>query len=120
MSIEKPSTGSQPESERALSESAATPEKEMTEDEIQDMQEDVSRELFIREWVLSSSDLTPEQKTAASEHIQMQAGVWRQYNGDDVRVVATKLVDGVWHISFGVYVEDYEAQRIDAEIPLSK
>ncbi len=91
---------------------------ETREDELQTTQENTCREKFIQEWVMASQ-LTPEQKIFVVEYIQNHAGAWREYNGTDFKVVETKVEGNVWKVAFGVFFDNYEAQRIDVEIPLS-
>jgi hypothetical protein len=94
-------------------------EQELSEDEQQSAFENRCREKFIQERVMSS-ELTSEQKVVALKHIQSKMGAWCQYNGTDFKVVEEKVEDGKWKVSFGVFFDDYEAQRIDTEIPLSE
>ncbi|MFH1078562.1 MAG: hypothetical protein V1745_04785 [Patescibacteria group bacterium] len=93
-------------------------EQELSEDEQQSNHENVCRERFIKDWV-TASELTPEQKTSVSKYVMETHGAWREYNGSDFKVVEARVEGNVWRMSFGVFFDDYEAQRIDVEIPLS-
>lgn len=66
-----------------------------------------------------SSSLTPEQKVFVADYIKSKPGAWREYNGVDFKVVESNAEGSVWKVSFGVFFDDYEAQRIDVEIPTS-
>ena len=93
-------------------------EAELSEDAQQTRQENEGRKLFIQDWVMPS-DLTSDQKVFVAKYINTQPGAWRQYNGTDFKVVEARLAGNVWKVSFGLYFENYEAQRVDVEIPLS-
>lgn len=93
--------------------------RELSEDERQTNRENTCRERFMQDWVISSS-LTPEQKISVAEYINAKPGAWREYNGQDFKVVHAKIDGNIWKVSFGVYFDDYEAQRIDVEIPLAQ
>lgn len=95
------------------------PKKELSEDEQQTHHENTCREHFIRDWI-QPSRLTSEQKQLVTEFIYTNPGPWRHYNGVDFKVVKQGVEGGFWNVSFGVYFEEYEAERIDAAIPLSR
>jgi|GEM_PF-2776642 len=118
MSTEKPKDGIK-EGEAAPEATVVIPEHEMPEDEQQTARENASREKFIQDWVMSSA-LTSEQKVFVVEHVNTQPGAWREYNGTDFKVVEAKVEGSVWKVSFGIFIDDYETQRVDVEIPLSK
>lgn len=118
MTSEKPKNEELQEQEKGVT-TEPQKEHELSEDEQQSAFENRCRERFIQERVMSS-ELTPEQKVVALKHIQSKMGAWCQYNGTDFKVVEEKVEDGKWKVSFGVFFDDYEAQRIDTEIPLSE
>jgi hypothetical protein len=93
---------------------------ELSEDEQQTAQENRCRERFIQDWVMTSMELTPEQKVFAANVITSKPGAWREYNGKDFKVVDAYVEANVWKVSFGLYFDDYEAQRVDVDIPLSE
>lgn len=99
-------------------EKPANAENELSEDEQQAHHENACRECFIRDWI-QPSPLSPEQKLFVAEFIYTNPGPWRHYNGEDFRVVKQEVEGGFWNVSFGVYFEEYEAERIDVAIPLS-
>lgn len=100
-------------------ETAPSKSPENQESELQTSQENVCREKFVQEWVMAS-ELTPAQKIFVVEYVQSHGGAWREYNGTDFKVVEAKVEGGFWKISFGVFLDGYEAQRIDVQIPLSE
>lgn len=107
-----------PKNEPEIEETGAKEvEKELSEDEKQTNFENACRERFVQDWIITST-LTPEQKVSVTEYINSKPGAWREYNGQDFKVVEAKVEGNVWKVSFGVYFDDYEAQRIDVEIPL--
>jgi hypothetical protein len=119
MSIEKPDEGVPGDTDSPNVEAeVAQPEKERSEDERQTTIENACREKFISEWVMSSA-LTPEQKVSVVEYINAKPGAWREYNGTDFKVIEANIEEGIWKVSFGLYFDDFEAQRIDVEIPVS-
>jgi len=91
---------------------------EVNENEQQNAQEKACIELFIKEIVVEHKEMTPEQKIFVSEYVSVKPGAWRWFNGDDFRVAEQSIEDNVWKVVFGVFLDDYEAQRIDVEIPL--
>ncbi len=93
--------------------------RELSEEEQQASQEQACRERFIQDWVLSSP-LTSEQKVFVANYINTKSGAWREYNGTDFKVVESRMEGNVWKVSFGMFFDDYEAQRVDVEIPLSE
>jgi hypothetical protein len=93
-------------------------ETELSEDEMQTNHENACRELFIRDWVTSSA-LTPEQKVFVANYVNSKPGAWREYNGKDFKVIKVEVEQGMFKIVFGVFFDDYEAQRIDVEVPLA-
>lgn len=119
MSTEKPKDGLKEQGSSPMEASAVPLEREMSEDEQQTARENASREKFLQDWVMSSA-LTPEQKIIVAEHVNTKPGAWREYNGSDFKVVEAEVKGGAWKVSFGVFFNDYEAQRIDVDIPLSK
>jgi hypothetical protein len=94
------------------------PEHEPSDEEQQIAHENLCRERFIQDWVLNSA-LTPKQKVFVSSYLERTPGPWREYNGTDFKVIEQNVVGNAWNVSFGVYIDDYEAQRIDSNIPLS-
>ena len=117
MSIEEPKREKDVSPSQAIA--PEKKERELSEDEQQTAQETACRERFIQDWVLSSL-LTPEQKVFVAGYIHKKSGAWREYNGTDFKVVESSIEGNVWKVSFGVYVDDYEAQRVDVDIPLSE
>jgi hypothetical protein len=92
--------------------------RELSEDEQQTAKENAAREQFIKEWVMTS-ELSAEQKVFVVDYVNKMPGAWREYNGDDFKVVSAVIEGGVWKVSFGLFFDDYEAQRVDEVIPLS-
>lgn len=118
MNTERPKDGIK-EGEIAPEVTIVMPEHELSEDEQQTARENASREKFIQDWVMSSA-LTPEQKGIVADYVNTKPGAWREYNGSDFKVVEARVEGGAWKVSFGVFFDDYEAQRIEVDIPLSK
>jgi hypothetical protein len=103
-----------------LTSAPAEPSVELSDDEQQNLREEKWRSFFILREVMDSPLFTFGQKVFLGKYISTTPGPWRHYNDVDFKVVESKVVNGVWHVSFGVYFDDYEAQRIDVEIPLSE
>ncbi len=61
-----------------------------------------------------------EQKVFVAGYINKTPGAWREYNGTDFKVVEARIDGNHWKVSFGLYFENYEAQRVDVVIPLSE
>lgn len=92
---------------------------ELSEDEQQTRHETAAREKFIQEIVIPSFFLTAEQQVRVAKYINETHGPWREYNGEDFRVIRSEVDGNVCRFTFGVYFDNYEAQRIDAEVPLT-
>lgn len=95
-----------------------TMEHEISDEERQNLQEQKSREAFIQEIFSVFPRLGPEQKVHVARYVSENTGPWMEYNGKDIKIVESSIKGDAIRVSVGFFFDEYEAQRVDREIPL--
>ena len=119
MSNEIPKPGELPDGQEPPAEETGhrEPSPEKSEDELQTEAESACREKFIQDHIFGSS-LNSEQKLVARKFVEEQPGEWRHYNGDDFRVIESRVESNCLIVVFGMFFDAYQAQETEERIPL--